>query len=43
MILVHMEHGRTIAKRPSNSEDIRAEIQNTGFGAGYYYVAGAIE
>ena len=43
MILVHMEDGRTIAKRPTNAEDIRSEIRNTGFGAGYYYIAGAIE
>ncbi|WP_354069099.1 ATP-binding protein [Bradyrhizobium sp. LB5.2] len=43
MILVHMEQGRTVAKRPSNSDDIRKEIVETGFGAGYYYIAGAIE
>jgi predicted ATPase len=43
MILVHMENGRTVAKRPINSEDIRSEIKSTGFGAGYYYIAGAIE
>jgi predicted ATPase len=43
MVLVHMESGRTVAKRPTNSEDIRREIHQTGFGAGYYYLAGAIE
>jgi predicted ATPase len=43
MILIHMEQGRTLAKRPSNSDDIREEIKSTGFGAGYYYIAGAIE
>jgi predicted ATPase len=43
MILVHMQNGRTVAKRPSNAEDIRAEIKSTGFGAGYYYITGAIE
>jgi hypothetical protein len=43
MILVHMKHGRTLAKRPENSNDIRSEIERTGFGAGYYYLAGAIE
>jgi hypothetical protein len=43
MVLIHMESGRTKAKRPSNSEDIRREINQTGFGAGYYYLAGAIE
>jgi len=43
MVLVHMDDGRTIAKRPQNVEDIRNEIRSTGFGAGYYYIAGAIE
>lgn len=43
MILVHMEDGRSIAKRPSNGADVREEINRTGFGAGYYYLAGAIE
>ena len=43
MILVHMENGRTFARRPENAEDIREEIQRSGFGAGYYYIAGAIE
>lgn len=43
MILVHMENGRTIANRPKNAEDIQNEIKSTGFGAGYYYIAGAIE
>jgi hypothetical protein len=43
MILVHMENGRTVARRPTNAEDIQKEIANTGFGAGYYYLAGAIE
>ena len=43
MILIHMEGGKTVAKRPSNSDDIRREINQTGFGSGYYYLAGAIE
>ena len=43
MVLIHMESGRTVARRPSNSEDIRKEINKTGFGAGYFYLAGAIE
>lgn len=43
MILVHMEEGRSIANRPSNAADVREEINRTGFGAGYYYLAGAIE
>ncbi len=43
MILVHMEEGRSVAKRPENAVDVRAEIDRTGFGAGYYYLAGAIE
>ena len=43
MILVHTEGGKTVAKRPTNADDIRNEIRSTGFGAGYYYIAGAIE
>lgn len=43
MILVHMEEGRSVATRPQNAADVRAEIDRTGFGAGYYYLAGAIE
>jgi predicted ATPase len=43
LILVHMEEGRSVAKRSSNAADVRAEINRTGFGAGYYYLAGAIE
>jgi predicted ATPase len=43
LIIVHMEDGRSLAKRPSNADDIRNEIRNSGFGAGYYYLAGAIE
>lgn len=43
MILIRMEQGRTIAGRPINADEIREEIQRTGFGAGYYYLAGAIE
>jgi predicted ATPase len=43
IILVRMEQGKTFATRPANSGDIRSEIELTGFGAGYYYVAGTIE
>jgi predicted ATP-dependent endonuclease of OLD family len=43
LILVHMENGRSVARRPENAEDIREEMRKSGFGAGYYYIAGAIE
>jgi predicted ATPase len=43
LIVVHMDDGRTVASRPRNAQDIREEIRNSGFGAGYYYLAGAIE
>ena len=43
LIVVHMEDGRTVARRPLNADEIREEIRNSGFGAGYYYLAGAIE
>ncbi|MCG6205397.1 ATP-binding protein [Rhodopseudomonas sp. HC1] len=43
MILVHMENGRTLAKRPTNADDIREEINETGFGAGFFYLSGALE
>ena len=43
MILVHMEDGRTVAGRPTNSANIREEINETGFGAGFFYLSGALE
>ncbi|WCS24830.1 ATP-binding protein [Methylobacterium sp. NMS14P] len=43
IIVVSMDQGYTVASRASNSEDLDAEIRRTGFGLGYYYIAGAIE
>jgi AAA15 family ATPase/GTPase len=43
IIIVEMKRGRTEARRPSNSEELLKEITETGFGLGYYYIAGAVE
>ncbi len=43
VILVWMEHGKTVAKRVSNASELTSEINRTGFGLGYYYAAGALE
>jgi len=42
IILVWMEEGKTIAKRVSNADDLVREINETGFGLGYYYAAGSV-
>jgi hypothetical protein len=38
-----MKEGRTEARRPTNAVELMAEIKTTGFGLGYYYIAGAVE
>ena len=43
IVVVSYQDGKTIAKRVSNAEDLNREIMNTGFGLGYYYMAGSIE
>lgn len=43
IILVSFGDGRTKAHRISNAEEISTEIINTGFGLGYYYIAGSLE
>lgn len=43
LIVVSFEDGRTNARRCSNADELRQEIGKTGFGLGYYYLAGAIE
>jgi predicted ATP-dependent endonuclease of OLD family len=43
IIVTHFENGCTIASRPKNKDIINTEIKKTGFGLGYYYLAGALE
>lgn len=43
LIVVSFSEGKTHARRCSNPNDLRAEVKRTGFGLGYYYLAGAIE
>lgn len=43
VIVVSFNNGRTTATRPKNSKLLNQEISETGFGLGYYYVAGALE
>lgn len=43
IIITEFKNGLTFAKRCSNADDITAEIKNTGFGLGYYYISGSIE
>jgi predicted ATPase len=43
VIVVSMTDGRTRAIRPNNVSELNHEIKATGFGLGYYYLAGALE
>ncbi len=43
VIVVSFKDGKTIASRVSNADDLNSEIQRTGFGLGYYYIAGSLE
>lgn len=43
IIVVCFKNGRTSAARPNNADIIMDEIQKTGFGLGYYYIAGNLE
>ncbi|AWB25101.1 hypothetical protein DA075_25645 [Methylobacterium currus] len=43
LIIVNLENGRTVTHRTENSDDLSKEIKRTGFGLGYYYLAGAVE
>lgn len=43
MVIFEMRDGRTEARRPENDADLVSEIRKTGFGLGYYYLAGAVE
>ena len=43
VVVVSNSNGITHSERPGEPERIRAEIQRTGFGLGYYYVSGALD
>lgn len=43
VIVVSFKEGRTIAKRVENAKVLKNEIQETGFGLGYYYLAGELD
>lgn len=43
LIVVSLRDGRTVPLRCNNEHDISDEIARTGFGLGYYYIAGALQ
>lgn len=43
LIIVNYENNSTRANRVVNSNDVEDEINSTGFGLGYYYLANAVE
>jgi predicted ATPase len=43
LIVVSFADGRTNAQRCKNVADLQTEIKKTGFGLGYYYLAGAVQ
>ena len=42
LIVVSLSDGKTVSLRCKNEHDISDEISRTGFGLGYYYIAGAL-
>ncbi|RJP62638.1 MAG: hypothetical protein C4539_17690 [Ignavibacteriales bacterium] len=42
IVIVHFKDGATHACRPKNLDLIKDEINETGFGLGYYYLSGAL-
>lgn len=42
IIVVSMKKGNSIVKRVTNFKILREEIEETGFGLGYYYLTGAL-
>lgn len=42
IVVVSMCDGATVARRCTNAETLKEEIDKTGFGLGYYYLAGAV-
>ena len=43
LVVVALRRGKTMAYRCKNQSDLSDEIEKTGFGLGYYYIAGAID
>jgi predicted ATPase len=43
LIVVSLKDGKTVSLRCTNERDISDEIARTGFGLGYYYIAGALQ
>jgi len=43
VIVVSNVDGATKAARPTNAEELASEIRSTGFGLGFFYIAGALE
>lgn len=42
LVVIQMQKGLTQAKRCSSQREVSKEIEKTGFGLGYYYLAGAL-
>jgi predicted ATPase len=42
LIVVSLKDGKTVSLRCNNEQDVSDEIAKTGFGLGYYYIAGAL-
>jgi hypothetical protein len=42
IVIVSFKNGRTSVSRPQNVDCLNDEIKKTGFGLGYYYIAGSL-
>jgi hypothetical protein len=42
LILFSFEDGRSIARRLENPKSVEEQVNETGFGLGYYYAANAV-
>ena len=43
VVVISFSDGRTFGNRPRNINALNKEIQRTGFGLGYYYIAGSLD
>ncbi len=43
LVVLSLQNGRTVSFRANNQRQVSQEIQKTGFGLGYYYIAGALQ
>jgi predicted ATPase len=43
LVIVDYSSQGTRAKRVTNADDVEREVNETGFGLGYYYLASAVE